>query len=754
MAAGDTIVFTIRVETRSSDPVTIEDPPLAGLLLAGARENSAVDIASDGMRRVTTRVLRLVAAQPGAWSIGAARVVQGGMVATTPPIGVEVTGDPTTAPLSAEALRTMIAEAAPPEIENEVAVTLVVEPRVVTLGQQVDLLALAWFPREVRTRMRAPAAFENPRVGGVWSYRHPMPAGVVATRRVGGRTYDIFAQHETIFPLREGPLVLGPAAVSYSFPLTFSFLSREVRHVVQSDSAVISVRALPVVGRPSGFRGAAGSGLTLELEPSAFDLAVGEGRPFSVTLSGRGNVALWPEPEFRWPAGLRVYPGEVGVVVARTGVELEGNKTFRYLLVADSAGTYRVPPADYPYFDWRTGRYVALRTVGLEVMARAGTGRSLPTVAAPDVLDHAPFVLPVEPTKLPLWAGVLIALAPPVLVFGSRLRWRRRARGGRERARPAAAPKGTLAGLERHFAAALERLVPAAERQDGSELVAALRAAGIEAPRAVHVVRLRDRLRQAVYGGGQAPDADELLAEAREVLSGQLGERDTGQRTPWGTVIAIVLVTATGPPLVAQSVSGEALLRAGAYAAAVDSFAARALLDPDDPGHWYHLGVAWFALGSEERARVAWIRAARLAPRHRAIRRALARTGSTDPRSRSLMWVAPVTGGEAVLAAAVLWMVGWGMVAARRRGATTALLAIAVLAAAYGAFVAVRYRTPTAVVLDGATPLREAPYGSATPVDRLNAGAAVRVAGARGGWMLVEFGSRRGWVMRAEVVRL
>jgi hypothetical protein len=118
------------------------------------------------------------------------------------------------------------------------------------------------------------------------------------------------------------------------------------------------------------------------------------------------------------------------------------------------------------------------------------------------------------------------------------------------------------------------------------------------------------------------------------------------------------------------------------------------------------------------------------------------------------MWVAPVTGGEAVLAAAVLWMVGWGMVAARRRGATTALLAIAVLAAAYGAFVTVRYRTPTAVVLDGATPLREAPYGSATPVDRLNAGAAVRVAGARGGWMLVEFGSRRGWVMRAEVVRL
>jgi hypothetical protein len=703
-------------------------------------------------------VLRLVAVQPGLWNIGAARVIQGSTVLTTAPVGIEVAGDPTTAPLPAEELRALIGAAPPPRTENEVAVTLVVSPDAVSLGQQVDLLALAWFPREVRTRMRAPATFENPRVRGVWSYRHALPAGVVATRRVGRTTYDLFAQHETIFPLREGPLTLGPAAVAYSFPLTFSFLSREVRHVVQSDSTVIMVRGLPVAGRPLGFRGALGTGLSLDLAPTTVDLAVGEGRPFSVTLKGRGNVALWPEPEFRWPAGLRAYPGEVQVTVTRDGVSLVGTKTFNYLLVADSSGTYRVPPADYPYFDWSEGRYVALRTVSLAVGARPGPGKSIPAMAAPVPLARAPFALPVRPLALPPWAWTLIVLGPPLLVLLPRVPWRRWRRAASQRKQSADPAMGTLPGLERRVAHALERVVPAAGKRDGGELVAALRAAGIETPRAVHVVRVRDRLRQAVYGGRREPDTDELVAEAREVLSGQLATRsgESAREVARGGALSLLTAcTMAAQGLSAQVTSAEQMLALGAHAAAVDSFAARALAEPDRPAHWYHLGVAWFALGSQERARVAWIRAARLAPRHAAIRRALSRTGPPDPRSRALLWVSPLTADEALAAAVALWVIGWTMVGVRRRLRTvTAFLGIAVLAGAYGTFVAARYRTPAAIVLDGGTPLREAPYGSAPALERMGAGVAVRIAETRGAWMLVAFGARRGWITRAEVVRL
>lgn len=756
-AAGDTIVVTIRVEAGGSEPVRIEDPSHAGLLLAGAREHSTVEIAGDERRRVTTRELRFVAVQPGSWGIGGARVIQGTSVVTVPPMTIVVTGDPVGAPLSAEALRRLIDAAPPPATQNDVAVTLVVAPTVVTLGQQVDLLALAWFPREIRARMRAPATFENPRTGGVWSYRHALPAGVIATRRVGGTTYDLFAQHETVFPLREGPIVLGPAVLSYSFPLTYSFLSREVRHELQSDSVVIQVRSLPATGRPGGFRGAAGSDLALELSPVAFDLSVGDARSFAVTILGRGNVALWPEPEFRWPTGLRVYPGEVEVAVERRGVDLEGHKTFHYLLVADSTGTYRVPPVDYAYFDWRTGRYVTLRSVPIDVRARVGSGRRVPAIAAPAPLGRAPFVFPVAFTALPWWGWVLIGAGPPLVVLASRVSWRRR-RPGVPKERRATIEARPLIQLEREFAARLERLVPDARHLGDAALIAALRAAGIEAPRALHVARLRDRLRQAAYGGGQATDAAELLAEAREVLTGQLGARASDARIPAlrdvaiGLALALVIPSGIGR---AQSVGAEQLLAAGAHATAADSFAARALSEPGNPAHWYHLGVAWFSLGSQERARAAWIRAARLAPRHAAIRRALARTGTTDPRSRGLARVAPLTPDEALALAIGWWVAGWLVLARRRRpGIAGVLIALAVAAAAYGTWVQTRYQAPAALVLDSGAPLREAPYGSAPVLDRLTAGAAVRVRALKGRWMLVEFGPRRGWVLGADVVRL
>ena len=550
VAAGDTIALTIRVEAESAEPVRISDPALSGLTIHSARQTSSVEFGAAGSRRVTTRVLRLVAVQVGLGSIGPARVIQGSSVSSTAPIGIEVTGDPTSAPLSAEALQLMVQRAPPPPTLGEVAVTLLATPNGVTLGQQVDLLAVAWFPRETRSRMRTPATFESPRVEGVWSYRNVTPAGVVASRRVGNTTYDLFVQHETLFPLHEGPLTLGPAAVSYSFPLTVSFLSREVRHVVQSDTSVIAVRAFPTAGRPAAFRGAAGTGVRVEVEPTALELAVGEGRSLVVTVTGRGNVALWPEPEFRWPTGLRVYPEDVRAVVNRDGLQLEGTKTFTYLVVADSVGAYRIPPVEYPYFDGQAGRYLAQRTLALEVSARPGAGRALPAVAPPGALTSRPFALPWSPRAMPGLLWVIIAVVPPGLALATRLRWT-----GRRRGEPAAARRvepDSLQGLERRFAAALERLVPAAGKRDADELIAALRAAGIEEPRAVHVARLRDRLRHTVYGGGGTPDTDELLAEVREVLAGQLGEYMARQPRAAGVmagllVAALIVSAASGP---------------------------------------------------------------------------------------------------------------------------------------------------------------------------------------------------------------
>src|SRR5947208_16398761 len=59
-----------------------------------------------------------------------------------------------------------------------------------------------------------------------------------------------------------------------------------------------------------------GDSLSLDLQVDPATTRVGEPLEASVTVTGIGNVALWPEPVLRWPTGFRVYPAQTEVRVA------------------------------------------------------------------------------------------------------------------------------------------------------------------------------------------------------------------------------------------------------------------------------------------------------------------------------------------------------------------------------------------------------------------------------------------------------
>src|SRR5439155_11516851 len=88
---------------------------------------------------------------------------------------------------------------------------------------------------------------------------------------------------------------------------------------------------------------------------------VGEPLDATATVSGVGNVALWPEPVIHWPVGFRVYPGEGTVRVEPRGGRMAGRKTFHYLVVPDSVGSFLLPEIRYAYYDFAAGDYTAAR---------------------------------------------------------------------------------------------------------------------------------------------------------------------------------------------------------------------------------------------------------------------------------------------------------------------------------------------------------------------------------------------------------
>ena len=192
-----------------------------------------------------------------------------------------------------------------------------------------------------------------------------------------------------------------------------------------------------------------------------------------------------------------------------------------------------------------------------------------------------------------------------------------------------------------------------------------------------------------------------------------------------------------------------------AFRAAADSFAAWAAREPHVAAHWYNLGNAWYRLGADARAEAAWLRAARLLPRNRAVERASELVPLPDTWSERLLWVAPITPDEALATAAVLWVLGWALLLARRwrpiaLGAMIAALAVG----GYGANALRRYRQPIALTLAAETPLREAPYGTASESRRLREGTAVLIESVRAGWYLVRHSGTLGWVQPSELLRL
>lgn len=526
VAAGDLITLMLRVEVRGNLPVEIGEPILSGLERRGFREQSQVSIQGGVATRVTTRQIQLLASRAGAATIGPIRVRQGSETVETEALTVQVVqraAVAATAGLSARA-RALITDMPPPDGIESVALGIIASPRAVMVGTQVDVIVAAWFPREVRLQLRTPPTLTGPAFQGAWVYPQSGPAGIAASRLVNGRWYDLFVTHDVAFPLAPGRLEIGRARVSYALPITYSFLTRELRHEVQSEPLAVTATAQPAAGRPATANGMAAGGLRLTLEATPRNMALGDASMVTATLSGRGNVSLWPEPEIPWPADVRVYPGDVEQVIRSDGGVISGNKVFHYLFVPDSAGLHGIRGAHVAYFDTDARRYATAQTGAVEIVAgeaaavAAARGPGLPLLEGSEPGIGARDMTP---------GGLaLLFMVPPFLAL--LVRMAPRIRRLLKRRRPA--PPDTLDSAHRRFRLALERLVPTAGQREGDELDSALRAAGVEQAVAAHATLIRDRLRHASYGSGGASDPEELTAETNEVVNALVGGRTRSWR--------------------------------------------------------------------------------------------------------------------------------------------------------------------------------------------------------------------------------
>ncbi|HEX3274616.1 MAG TPA: hypothetical protein VHR43_07165 [Gemmatimonadales bacterium] len=754
LSVGEELTYTLRAVSHSPVPMQVTITPFLGLEVISRSERTEVGFGA-GPIRTTVLEVRLRAVRPGHWQLGPAMAVQGRDTVEAPAVVVDVAASrAATATSLSPRLRAML-EAAPTPPPGEPVVDLLVSTDSVRVGEQVDVVTAAWFPRDLRLQLRRPPTLQPPVIDGVWSFPQTTPNGIAATRNFRGRWYDLFASHQVVFPLVPGTVVIPRATLKYSTPVALQFFSQEERFALSSRADTLIVSPLPPAGRPAGFAGAIAAGLTLDRHVTPASASVGEGLTVELRLAGQGNTALWPSPELSWARDARAYLERVDERVTTVDGRVGGTKAFRYLVVPDSVGALLLPAVHYAYFDLDSDQY---RELGLPAGSVPVGPRNESTTATalppPLVQGDRPGLAWTAGQAIPDWAWLVVLVTPMVLVSLVSRRPRRR----RRRPATAAEPVGELRAAESALDQLIITLSPDPDRRFGPALTAAVRAAGADAELAARVATVRERLMARRYGPG-APSEDDpaLAAEAREVAA-RLGGSLRGRRWRMGTPVAIAALLLSGWPgrLAAQNPMPESLYQSGALRGAADGFAQRAAAEPAVAAHWYNLGAAYYRLGEPGRAEAAWLRARRLDPRQPSVRRALALVPPPDVASTRWTWSPPVTPEELLLAGGTLWLVGWIGWAAMPRVRDRWLVLLVFAGAALLAGLALRawYRQPVAIVLDPVT-LRLSPHGQAPTVAPVEGGSAVRIERRSRGWLLVRAGGgREGWLPDAAVAAI
>ena len=153
----------------------------------------------------------------------------------------------------------------------------------------------------------------------------------------------------------------------------------------------LTVRPLPVAGRPPTFVNAIGSGFAIDVQASRTVVSVGEPVELTVRLRGDGPLTGLSLPPLDGPGGLPAAHFSVPEGSVAGEVDEETNsKHFTFTVRVKSAEVREIPRIAFSYFDPATGEY---RTVTSEPVALSvGAGRLVgvaDVVAAPTVNSQA-----------------------------------------------------------------------------------------------------------------------------------------------------------------------------------------------------------------------------------------------------------------------------------------------------------------------------------------------------------------------------
>lgn len=195
----------------------------------------------------------------------------------------------------------------------------------------------------------------------------PIPRSAIEN---GLRYNMIVLKRVAVFPTHPGSLQVDPLRIESEVynpfrstdPFDQFFSLRNQYNTIELASPAVNIEAVPFPGNtPLGFSGAVGI-FRLDTQADRTEIEVGEPIQVTVTISGSGNIATLDAPSFTPPGVFEQYDPEVNTSINRATSIIQGRKTFTYVLVPRSNGTFEIPSITFAFYNPDAGRYTTLRS--------------------------------------------------------------------------------------------------------------------------------------------------------------------------------------------------------------------------------------------------------------------------------------------------------------------------------------------------------------------------------------------------------
>lgn len=220
---------------------------------------------------------------------------------------------------------------------------------------------------------------DNPKYNNFWSQDIPISKYNVENGMYDGKQYSVVVlKRVVLYPQKSGELEIEPLALEVSLEVPTDkrdffgrILSASANKTVSAGQRTLKVKPLPETGKPEDFSGAVGK-FDLKVDASRKELNASESFQTTVTISGKGNLKLFPLPELNLPSSLEVYEPEFKENVRTYINGMQGSVSESYTIIPSFQGQYPIPTVSFSYFNPETKTYERLNSEEISIRVLEG----------------------------------------------------------------------------------------------------------------------------------------------------------------------------------------------------------------------------------------------------------------------------------------------------------------------------------------------------------------------------------------------